>query len=68
MIILMELYKNPIINVTNIEEITGFSRQGAQNVIDRFMKLGILEQRDKSENYARTYIYRRYYDIFSEEK
>ncbi len=67
MIILMELYKNPIINVTNIEEITWFSRQGAQNVIDRFMKLWILEQRDKTENYARTYIYRRYYDIFSDE-
>ena len=68
MTILLELYKNPIINVANIEKITGFTRQGSQNVIDRFIALGILEQKDKDEKYGRTYIYRRYYDIFSNEK
>ncbi len=68
MTILMELYKNPIINVANIEEITWFTRQGSQNVIDRFIKLWILEQRDRWEKYGRSYIYRKYYDIFSDER
>ncbi len=68
MSVLMELYRNPIINVANIEEITGFTRQGSQNVIDRFISLWILEQRDRWEKYGRSYIYRRYYDIFSNEK
>lgn len=27
MVVLIELYKNPIINITNIEDITGFTRQ-----------------------------------------
>ena len=65
--VLMELYRNPIINVSNIEQITWFTRQWSQNVIERFVKLWILEQRDRLEKYGRTYIYRRYYDIFSNE-
>lgn len=66
--ILPKLYKLPIVNVAQIQEWTGFSRQGAQNVIDRFVELGILELKDESVTYGRSYIYRKYVDIFSDKQ
>lgn len=67
-IMLRKLYAQPIVSTRNIMEWTGFTRNGAQKVIDRFVKLGILELRDKKETYDRSYIYRRYIDIFLNEK
>jgi Fic family protein len=64
-IIMRKLFALPIVNVNTIKEWTGFTRQGAQRVIDRFIKLGILEQKDKNEKYGRSFIYRRYVDIFT---
>jgi len=66
--ILPLLFQLPIVNVTKMQEWTGFTRQGAQKVIDRFVKLGILEQKDENKTYGRSFIYRRYTDIFEEEK
>lgn len=63
--ILPELFKTPIINVAKIQEITGYSRAGAGKVIDRFVKIGILEQKDENKKYGRSFIYRRYVNIFS---
>jgi Fic family protein len=62
--VLRKLFALPIVNVNTIKEWTGFTRQGAQRVIDRFVELGILEQKDKNETYGRSFIYRRYVDIF----
>jgi Fic family protein len=64
-IILRKLFGLPIVNVNLIREWTGFTRQGAQRAIDRFIELGILEQKDKNEKYGRSFIYRRYVDIFT---
>lgn len=64
-IVLRKLFALPIVNVNTIKEWTGFTRQGAQRVIDRFVDLGILEQKDKNEKYGRSFIYRRYVDIFT---
>lgn len=50
--------------MTNIQKITWFSRQWAQKVIDRFVDMWILKVKDSSSNYAKTYIYERYQDIF----
>lgn len=61
-----ELFKLPIVNVAIIQEWTGFTRQGAQKGIDLFVALGILEQKDKTKTYGRSFIYRRYVDIFNE--
>jgi Fic family protein len=63
--VLPELYKLPIVNVHTIQSWTGFTKQGAQNVIDRFMKLDILELKDENASYDRSFIYRRYVNIFS---
>jgi len=64
-IVIRKLFALPIVNVNTIKEWTGFTRQGAQRVIDRFVKLGILEQKDKNEKYGRSFIYRRYVEIFT---
>ena len=64
--VLRNLFALPIVNVNKIKEWSGFSRPGAQKVIDRLIELEILEQQDKHSKYSRSYIYRRYVDIFSE--
>lgn len=63
--ILMELFKVPIVNVANIEKWWWYgSRQGAQKSIDRLVDMWILEVRKKETNYGKSYVYKRYYDIF----
>jgi len=63
--VLPQLFKLPIVNVSTIQKWTKFTRQGGQKVIDRFVTLGILEQKDEDKNYGRSFIYRRYVDIFN---
>lgn len=63
--ILPLLFKIPIVNVTKIQEWTGFTRQGAQKVIDRLVELDILKLKDKNKKYGRTYVYKKYLDIFN---
>jgi len=62
--IIQHLFKLPIANVSVMQDWTGFTRQGAQKTIDRFVKLGILVSKDEHEKYGRSFIYRRYVDIF----
>ena len=66
-LVLRKLYTQPIISSKTIMEWTMFSRVGSQKLIDRFMKLGILEVKDKKETYDRTYMYKKYMDIFMKE-
>ncbi|MGH7885374.1 MAG: Fic family protein, partial [Thermodesulfobacteriota bacterium] len=63
-VVLPQLFKLPIVNLAKIKELTGFTRQGAYKVIDRFIDLGILEIKDETKKYGKIYIYRRYVDIF----
>ena len=63
-LVLSNLFSAPIVNTRLVMEWTGFTRAGAQGVIDRFVKLGILEVRDEKDTYDRIYIYRNYLDIF----
>jgi Fic family protein len=62
--VLRRLFALPIVNVNTVKEWTGFTRQGAQRVIDRLIELDILEQKVKTEKYGRSFIYRRYVDSF----
>ena len=63
--ILSKLFEQPIVTVGNIQKWAGFStRTGAQKLIDRFVEKGILEIRDETKKYGRTYVYRKYIDIF----
>jgi len=62
--VLRKLYAQPIITSKTMMEWTGFTRAGAQKVIDRFIKIGILELKENKTGYDRSYIYRRYTDAF----
>lgn len=63
-LVLRKLFARPIITTKTVMEWTGFSRAGAQKVIDRFVTLAILEVKDDAIKYDRAYIYRKYIEIF----
>jgi len=65
-LVLPKLYEQPIVNVATIQKWTGFSRVGAQSVINRFIEMGILTPKDKDKKYGQSYIYKKYTDIFAE--
>lgn len=66
--ILPKLYGQPIINVSIIQKWTGFTRAGAQRVVDRFIDMEILVPKDKDKRYGRSYRYKEYLDIFYDNK
>ncbi|MCK5510858.1 Fic family protein [Candidatus Parcubacteria bacterium] len=63
-LVLQKLYRQPVVSTKIIMAWTKFSRIGSQKLIDRFVNLGILEQRDEKETYDKTYLYKKYIDIF----
>ena len=62
--VLNYLFENPIITTKSIMNITGFTRAGAQGVIDRFVGLGILVEENKESNYDVKYTYEEYFMAF----
>lgn len=62
--VLPKLYGQPIVNNAIIQKWTGFTRAGAQSVINRFIKMNILTPKDKDKKYGQSYIYSKYVDIF----
>jgi Fic family protein len=67
-VLLKNLYKLPIINVRKIQEVTGLSREAANRLVDRFVKLGILSPKDKQKKYGRLFVYREYLGLFDEKE
>ena len=67
-LVLPQLYKMPIVNVAKIQRWTSFTRAGAQNVVNRFVELEILHDRDPKKTYDKSYIYKEYVGIFTDEK
>jgi Fic family protein len=63
-VVLPKLYGQPIVNVNIIQKWTGFTRAGAQTVIDRFIQMGILTPKDKDKKYGQSYIYKEYINLF----
>ncbi|MBI4242897.1 MAG: Fic family protein [Planctomycetes bacterium] len=64
-LVLPKLYAQPIVTVGIIQKWTGFTRAGAQTVIDRFINMGILTPKDKGKKYGQSYMYKNYIDIFN---
>ena len=62
--LLRKLYTLPIINVKKAEEWTGLSRPSANGLVKEFLRLGILEQRDKKITYGRNFEYKEYLRLF----
>lgn len=63
--IVRKLYSQPIVGVAEIAKWTGFSPQGAYNMIERLKGLKILEPLGTTE-YGQKYVYADYYEIFDE--
>jgi Fic family protein len=63
-IVLPRLYGQPIVNVSIIQNWTGFTRAGAQAVIDRFIEKGILTPKVQDKKYGQSYVYKEYLAIF----
>lgn len=61
--VLSRLFGNPIVTSSKVMEWTGFSRQGALKVLERFVELKILEERSPSGS-ERVFVYREYIDVF----
>ncbi|EKD75690.1 MAG: Filamentation induced by cAMP protein Fic [uncultured bacterium] len=66
--VLPELYKQPIVNNRLIQKWTGYTRKGAQMVIDRLIEIKILTPKDKNKKYGQSYVYKKYLDIFGRDK
>ena len=63
--IVRKLFRQPIVGVAEIMKWTGFSPQGAYNMIKRLKGLRILESLGDAD-YGQKYIYADYYEIFDE--
>lgn len=63
---LQHLFKSPLVSSAMAIKTMKFSRAGAGKLIDRFIDLEILKPFDEITKYGKTYIYKKYVDIFSE--
>ena len=62
--LLKNLYKLPIINVKKVQEFTGLSREGANRLVKKFVKLDLLVPKEKEKKYRRIFIYKEYLRLF----
>jgi len=67
-VLLKNLYRIPIINVRKIEEVADLSREAANRLVDRFVKIGILIPKDKGRRYGRLFVYKDYLSLFEEKE
>lgn len=67
LILLKELYRTPMTNVGRVQKVTGFSRQGAYNLIKKFQGSRILVQ-SGLKKYGRQYVYRDYLELFDKQR
>lgn len=64
--VIRHLFGQPIVGVAEVVKWSGYSRQGAYNMIERLMELKILEPFGNS-TYGQKYIYADYYELFDED-
>ncbi len=65
-LILNNLYKQPIMTVSKAVEWTGLSRPQANELVNKMVEIGIIEQRNPESDYAREFWYRKYLELFME--
>ncbi|MEI7690780.1 MAG: Fic/DOC family N-terminal domain-containing protein [bacterium] len=66
-VVLKNLFRSPIVSSRVVMEWTGFTRAGAIRVIERFVKLGILVERENASSKERSYLYKNYIKNFTQE-
>ena len=62
--VLNYLFQYPIVTTKSVMKATGFTRAGAQGVIERFIGLDILVEEEKGTNYDVKYTYEEYFMTF----
>jgi len=62
--VLDKLYELPIVNVKTVRRWTGLARSSANELVERLVKIKILQQRDRGSHYARVFEYKKYLDLF----
>lgn len=67
-LILKNLCSIPIVDITKVMKWTGFTRPGAQKIVNRLIDLEILYTKDKNAVYGRMYVYKNYLKIFEYEQ
>ena len=67
-IVLENLYKIPIVSVKKVEEWTELSRPQANELVKKFVEIGVLVQKDKEVEYGREFWYRDYLCLFISKK
>jgi Fic family protein len=68
MTVLDNLYKIPIVSVKKVEDWTQLSRPQANELVKKFVEIGILVQKDKEVEYGREFWYRDYLGLFISKK
>ena len=62
-LVLSNLFREPIVTANSVIKWTGFSRAGALRLLDRFVMLGILEM-PPIEGQEKSFVYRQYINVF----
>ena len=63
-VVLENLYKVPIVSVRKIEDWTGLSRVQANELVNKFVEIGVLTQKNKDIEYGREFWYKEYLGLF----
>ncbi len=64
--LLMELYKQPIVDVATVTRVTGLSRPASNALVQKFVDIAILNQTNETVTYGREFSYSRYLELFAE--
>jgi Fic family protein len=64
--LLMELYKQPIVDVATVTKVTGLSRPASNALVQKFVDIAILSQTNETVTYGREFSYSRYLELFAE--
>lgn len=65
-LLLQQLFKMPLVSTGTVMKAMEYTRGGATKLIERFVQLDILRQKDETSRYGKTYIYKDYISIFNE--
>ncbi len=63
---LQQLFKTPVTSISVAMLSMNYSRAGAGKLIDRFVELEILKRVNENAKYGKTYIYKRYIELFND--
>lgn len=64
--VLAELYKNPVINATNVASVTGLTAPSSYTLLSEMQRVGLLQEVTGAKR-GKLYLLRNYFDIFTKQ-